>query len=220
MKFVLPQHDIDVHASNVNKFRTALFGKERVLHRNGFALQTVSLPECLLSFANFLKSTSATIKYATSKPVKILLIGHNSNVFDTPLLIRSMAKYRETEPKFKELDLLFADSLIFIRHLKENNQLLRKTDGTIPKENLQDIYKCLFQSEFGNSHQGLADVMALDKVLFQSKLKLTTEQIVNNSNTMILSTVQEDVQYLDKAHKRLVTWHIIHGSSPYSLPSI
>ena len=49
--------------------------------------------------------------------------------------------------------------------------------------------------------------MALDKVLFQSKLELTTEQIVNNSNTMILSTVQEDVQYLDKAHKRLLTFN-------------
>ena len=207
-KFVLPQHDINVHASNINKFHIASFGNERILHRNGFALQTVSLPECLLSFANFLKSTSATIKNATSKPVKILLIGHNVNVFDTPLLIRSITKYRETEPKFKELDLLFADSLILIRHLlKENNEVLRKTDGMIPKENLRDIYKCLFQSEFDSSHQGLADVMALNKVLFWSKLKLTTEQIVNNSNTMILSTVQEDVQYLDKAHERLLTFN-------------
>ena len=207
-KFVLPQHDINIYVSNINKFRIASFGNERVLHRNGFALQTVSLPECLLSFANFLKSTSATIKNATSKPVKILLIGHNANAFDTPLLIRSIAKYTETEPKFKELDLLFADSLVLIRHLlKENNQLLRKTDGSIPKVNLRDIYKCLFQSEFDNSHQGLADVMALDKVLFQSKLELTTEQIVNNSNTMILSTVQEDVQYLDKAHERLLTFN-------------
>ena len=68
------------------------------------------------------------------------------------------------------------DSLILIRHLlKENNQLLRKTDGSIPKVNLRDIYKGLFQSGFDNSYQGLADVMALDKVLFQSKLELTTE---------------------------------------------
>ena len=49
--------------------------------------------------------------------------------------------------------------------------------------------------------------MALNKVLFRSKLELTTEQIVNNSNTMILSTVQEDVQYLDKAHERLLTFN-------------
>ena len=49
--------------------------------------------------------------------------------------------------------------------------------------------------------------MALNKVLFQSKLELTTEQNVNNSNTMILSTVQEDVQYLDKAHERLLTFN-------------
>lgn len=113
------------------------------------------------------------------------------------------------EPKFKELALLFADSLILIRHLlTENNQLLRKTDGTIPIENLRDMYKCLFQSEFDNSHQGIADVMALNKVLFQSELELTTEQIVNNSNIMILSTVEEDVQYMyHKAHERLLTFN-------------
>ena len=82
-----------------------------------------------------------------------------------------------------------------------------KTDGTIPKENLREIYKCLFQSEFDSSHQGLANVMALNKALLQSKLKLTTSQIANNSNTMILSTVQlEDVQYLDKAQERLLTF--------------
>lgn len=113
------------------------------------------------------------------------------------------------EPKFKELALLFADSLILIRHLlTENNQLLRKTDGTIPIENLRDMYKCLFQSKFDNSHQGIADVMALNKVLFQSELELTTEQIVNNSNIMILSTVEEDVQYMyHKAHERLLTFN-------------
>ena len=72
---------------------------------------------------------------------------------------------------------------------------------------MRDIYKCLFQSEFDSSHQGLADCMSLNKVLFRSKLELTTEQIVNNSNTMILSTVQEDVQYLDKAHERLLTFN-------------
>ena len=93
-----------------------------------------------------------------------------------------------------------------------------KTDRTIPKENLREIYKCLFQSEFDSSHQGLADVMALNKALFQSKLELTTEQIVNNSNTMILSTVQEDVQYLGKAHERLLIFNNrLYGDSYHSI---
>ncbi|KAK2555142.1 hypothetical protein P5673_023112 [Acropora cervicornis] len=130
-KFVLLQHDSNVHASHVNKFRIASFSSEHVLHRNSFALQTASLPECLLSFANFLKSTSPTIKNTTSKPVKILLIRHT------------------------------------IAHTYE---------------------------------------LSPNKVLFQSKLEIK-EQIVNNSNTMILSTVQKDVQYLDKAHDRLLTFN-------------
>jgi len=35
---VLPQHDINVHASNINKLHIALFGNEHTLHRNGFTL--------------------------------------------------------------------------------------------------------------------------------------------------------------------------------------
>ena len=56
---------------------------------------------------------------------------------------------------------------------------------------------------------------ARNEVLNRSKLDLTTEQIVNNSNTMTLSTVQEDVKYLYKAHKRLLTFNTdrLYGDS-------
>ena len=106
--------------------------------------------------------------------------------------VRIITKYRHTH---KELDLLFADSLFLIRYLlKENKQLLRKTDGTIPNENLRDIYKCPFQSEFDISRHG-------------SRQSVVSVKPGNNSNTMILSTVQKDVQYLDKAHNRLFTFN-------------
>ena len=49
-----------LHRSEMN-----VFSKEMV-----FVLQAVSLPECLLSFANFLKSTSATIKKRNIKTCK------------------------------------------------------------------------------------------------------------------------------------------------------
>ena len=64
MKFVLPQHDINVHTSNISKFHIVSFENERLLHRNGFALQTVSLPECLslLSFRLYDDSDNSIIK--------------------------------------------------------------------------------------------------------------------------------------------------------------
>ena len=101
----------------------------------------------------------------------------------------------------------FADSLALTKQLlKEKNQALRNTDGTIPKANLRDIYSCLFQTEFCNSHQGLADVQALREVLFQSNLKLTSKDTVNKSNVMNFATLEGDVKYLDDSHDRLLTF--------------
>ena len=48
--------------------------------------------------------------------------------------------------------------------------------------------------------------MALRKIMFQSKLALTIEDIVNNAQTVDFSTAEIHVQYLDKAHERLLTF--------------
>ena len=188
-KFVMPKCDINEHASKINKFSITSFGNERILHRNGLPIETESLSECLRGFAAFLKSTVVKVRNVSrSKPVKTVLVGHNANVFDTPLLIRSINQINLVRSQFQELDLHFADSQTLARHLiKENNEHLRYADATVPKENLQDIYRCLFQSEFENAHEGLADVMALRKIMFQSKLALTTEDIVNNAQTVDFS---------------------------------
>lgn len=69
-----------------------------------------------------MKFISVIIKNVILKFVKILFIGYNVNVFDILLFIWSIVKYIEMEFKFKELDLLFVDSLVLIRYfLKENN---------------------------------------------------------------------------------------------------
>ena len=207
-KFVLPKSDINEHASKVNKFRITSFGDERILHRNGIQLPTESLSQCLLDFADFLKTTISKVTHP--KPVKTVLVGHNANVFDKPLLIRSINNCgHHVRSQFHELamDLFFSDSQTLARHLiKNKNEQLRHTDGSAPKENLRDIYRCLFQSEFDHAHEGFADVVALRKILFESKLALTAEDIVNHGKTVNLSTADIDVQFLNNAHKRLLTF--------------
>ena len=107
---------------------------------------------------------------------------------------------------FQDLDLHFADSQTLVRHLvKNNNEQLRHADGSVPKENLRDIYRCLFQSDFENSHEGFADVVALRKILFQSKLALTTENMTN-SQVINFCNALVNTQYLDKSHDRLLTF--------------
>ena len=143
-KFVLPKDNINVHASRVNKFYITSFGNGRILYRNGIQLPTESLSQCLLGFADFLKSTIVP----NQKTVKTVIIGHNANAFDTPLLIRSINNSEDhVRAQFQELDLFFSDSQPLVRHVIKNRQL-RHADGRVPKENLRDVHKCLFQSEF------------------------------------------------------------------------
>ena len=208
-KFVLPKFDINEHASRVNKFHIIAFGNERILYRNGNQLETGPPTECLRSFADFLKTSAVKTGNATLlKSVKTVLIGHNATVFDTPLLIRSINQSGDhIKSMFQDLDLHFADSQTLLRHLvKNNNEQLRHVDGSVPKENLRDIYRCLFQSDFENSHEGFADVVTLRKILFQSKLALTTENMINNSQVINFSNALVDTQYLDKSHDRLLTF--------------
>ena len=204
-KFVLPKNGISEHVSKINKFQVVSTGSKKILRRNGIELSTVSLQECLRSFAEFLKTTATEVQKATSKEVHTVLIGHNGNVFDCPLLVRSLEQCDDIQSHIKKV--YFADSLALTKQLlKEKNQALRNTDGTTPKANLRDIYSCLFQTEFCNSHQGLADVQALREVLFQSNLKLTSKDTVNKSNVMKFATLEADVKYLDDSHDRLLTF--------------
>ena len=205
-KFVLPKNGTSEHVSKIKKFHVVSTGSKKILRRNGIELSTVSLQECLRSFAEFLKTTATEVQKTTSKEVHTVLIGHNGNVFDGPLLVRSLEQCDDIQSHIKKV--YFADSLALTKQLlKEKNQALRNTDGTTPKANLRDIYSCLFQThEFCNSHQGLADVQALREVLFQSNLKLTSKDTVNKSNVMNFAILEADVKYLDDSHDRLLTF--------------
>lgn len=141
------------------------------------------------------------VRKSTPNEVLTVLIGHNTHVFDGPVLLRSVEQCDDSDMRSYIEQVFFADSLPLIRQLlKEKNQALQNTDGTIPKSNIRDIYSCLFKTEFSNSHQGSADVKALHYVLFQSNLKLTSKDIVNNSNVMNFPTLEVDVKYLDNSH--------------------
>ena len=102
---------------------------------------------------------------------------------------------------------MFEDSETLGRHFaKNNNGQLRHADASIPKGNL---YRCLFQSDFKNSHERFADVVTLQRILCQSNLALTTENMadmVNNSQMTNFSTALVDTQYLNNSYKRLPTF--------------
>ena len=86
-RFTVPERNISPHATRVNKFQATWFGGKKVLHRGGILLETVGYNECLKSFVDFLQESS-NVRDIQSSSVNTVLIGHNSNSFDTPLLLR------------------------------------------------------------------------------------------------------------------------------------
>ena len=193
-RFVLPQKDISFHASRVNKFQTTSIGGKKILHRGGIRLETVSQAECLESFVNFITASKPQDDCA-----KIILIGHNSSSFDTPVLLRTLLQHSpQLVRKMKALNIHFADSLAFIRKLiQEKCEALKTEDGSFVKPNQAAVYRILFKKDFAG-HDALEDVKALNKILFNSPLGATACEIVNKSKTTTIESALEQMIYLDQ----------------------
>ena len=79
-----------------------------------------------------------------------------------------------------------------------------RNDGKACKPIQSAVFETLFLEKF-EAHDALEDVKVLDKILFNSPLNLTTEQIVNNSNLQPCSHAFNDMLLLDKRFERMQT---------------
>ena len=124
------------------------------------------------------------------KPVDdIVLIGHNSFVFDTPRLLRNgghefsnqlqemKVLFTDSLPiiKLQEMKVLFTDSLPIIKFIRSQpNNVLKSS----PNNKLGSVYKALFNCEFP-AHDALVHVKALGRILFSLPLEASSEVIVS-----------------------------------------
>ena len=76
---------------------------------------------------------------------------------------------------------------------------MQNPDGTFPKTNQSSLYNFLFKKPF-EAHNALEDVLALRKIIFESRLELSTKIIIENSCLVNASHAAEDVMYLDRRH--------------------
>lgn len=209
-RFTIPTKEISPYASRVNKFKTTWVGGKKILHRGGNPLQTVPLFDCVLSFVDFLEDSKRS-----NSCDKIVLIGHNSATFDTPILLRTLQNYSpELLQRMNKLNVHFADSLVLFRNLiKDKHEALKQDDDSFVKTNQGSLYKHLFGTDF-QCHDALEDVKALNRILFKSSLHLSTSTIVNKSGTTELSSAIEEMNYLDKSHALLKSFDgVISDSS-------
>ena len=194
-RFVLPKKGISFHASRVNKFQTASIGSKKILHCGGSPLETVSQAECLESFVDFIAASKIRNDCA-----KVILIGHNSSSFDTPVLLRTLLHNSpQLIPKMKALNIHFADNLTFIRRLiKEKCQAINTGHSSFVKTNQAAVYKVIFKADFPG-HNAPEDDKALSRTLFDSPLGANACDIVKSKTTTMESALEELI-YLDHSY--------------------
>ena len=114
-------------------------------------------PECkdaLISMFEFIS------KYRNGHPV--VLIAHNGHGYDYKLLLAEMWRRQiRLYPTLKKCGIIrFFDSLTWARIHVKHHRLVKREDGKASFR-LGDIYKSMFDKEFDNAHDAVADCRAL-----------------------------------------------------------
>ena len=113
--------------------------------------------------------------------VYTVLIGHNSQVFVTPTLLRQGG--HQLCEKLSCRNDFFSDTLPVMKNLvKRKHPSLVLSDGSTVKLSQQSTYQTLFQEPFP-AHDAMEDVRALRRMVFDSRLNISEDMLVENMST-------------------------------------
>ena len=102
--------DVDIHATRVNGLSVRTVRGVRTLFKNNQPVETVSLGKSLENFLAYLEKTVRRVKGDNN--IYTVLIGHNSQVFDNPTLLRQGG--HQLCEKLSCLNVFFSDTLVTI----------------------------------------------------------------------------------------------------------
>jgi DNA polymerase III epsilon subunit-like protein len=149
-KYILPARDISPGASRVNDLTVQYIHGERVLCKNAYPVNSVSLGDALSFFVEYIRCCINTVVVPNSKTI---LLGHNSSTFDIPTLFRSSDN--SFKDQLTEMNVYIGDTLPLTRSLIKNKHAsLKQENGEFCKANLCSLYECLFKKEFA-AHDAL-----------------------------------------------------------------
>ena len=104
------------------------------------------------------------------------------------------------------MNIYFADGLHLVKNLiNDKHKALELETGGYCKPNQSSLYTHLFNERF-DAHDALEDVRALRKILFESSLSLSRNDIVENSSVASVSHAVENMLHLDRRHELLLTF--------------
>lgn len=145
-EYILPYKDVDIHTSRVNKLRVRRVNGARTLCKEDNPVTSVLIDKAIQNFLAFLQRTVQSVKSGDKQICKVL-IGHNSQVFDTPTLLRQGGN--QFCQSLSSLNVFFSDSLPLMKKLvKCKHPSLMSTDGSTVKTNQASIYQKLFNKSF------------------------------------------------------------------------
>jgi hypothetical protein len=117
-EYVTPKTAISSAASLVHGLTTQVSNGVNVLYKDGKEVQSIPLQECLTRLLNFIETTRDHYNRETHKPVITVMVGHNSALFDTPVLFRSAGS--SFVDQLTSLDVIFADSLLLFKSIRKS----------------------------------------------------------------------------------------------------
>ena len=194
--YILPRSNISTGASLVNNLTIKSIIGKRTMCKSNSPVLSVNPGKALQDFITFLKQLQDKDSNST-----LVLIGHNSATFNVPILLRNSG--RTFQYNLTEMNVNFANSQQLVKSLIKHTALLLGNGGFC-KPNQRSLYVHLFNEEF-DAHDALEDVRALRRILFDSPLNLSTEDIVKRSSVTSVSHAIENM-YLDRRHELLLTF--------------
>ena len=88
--YIFPLRDVEIHATRVNGLSVLTVRGIRTLFKDNQPVETVSLGKSLENFLTYLEKNVRSVK--SDNNIYTVLIGHNSQVFDTPTLLHQSGR--------------------------------------------------------------------------------------------------------------------------------
>jgi hypothetical protein len=143
---IIKVRDISPGESRVNDLTVQYIHGKRVLCKNAYPVNSVSLGDALSSFVEFIRCCINTVVVPNSKTI---LLGHNSSTFDIATLFRSSDN--SFKDQLTETNVYLGDTMPLTRSLIKNKHAsLKQENGEFCKANLCRVF----------SHDALEDVTA------------------------------------------------------------
>ena len=190
--YIWPLRDVEIRATRVNGLSVRIVRSVRTLFKDNQPVETVTLGEPLEKFLTYSEKTVRRVKRDYN--IFTVLIGKNSQVFGTPTLLR----LSDTLPVMKNL-------------VKRKHLALVLLDGSTVKLNQQSIYQTLFHEPFP-AHYAMEDVGALRRIVFESRLNISEDMLIENMSTT--QYAENDIKYLLLQTFRGTLYHPTNAEFP------